>query len=161
MCVYFVAPMCAGRIWLAWAHDVFTIASHMLMHFHAYVLYILYIHIYWIVLGLFWLSLSPSPPPLSLVYVSCVMALKCKSTSSQNPLRSGASTSSNPTPSFIRFHDDKTQQDFSENFSRRGIHLERQVIFSDFSDTDLPIVIHSRGWESLCDVPVTCLFVLI
>ena len=31
----------------------------------------------------------------------------------------------------------------------------------DFSDTDLPDVIHSRGWESLCDVPVTCPSVLI
>ena len=32
---------------------------------------------------------------------------------------------------------------------------------SDFSDTDLPTVIHSRGWESLCDVLVTCPSVLI
>ena len=52
--------MYTGWIGLGWAHDVFTIAYHMLMHFHAYILYILYIFIYWIVLGLFWLSLSPS-----------------------------------------------------------------------------------------------------
>ena len=26
---------------------------------------------------------------------------------------------------------------------------------SDFSNTDLPTIIHNRGWESLCDVPVT------
>ena len=32
---------------------------------------------------------------------------------------------------------------------------------SDFADTDLPSVIHDRGWESLCDVPVTCPLVLI
>ena len=32
---------------------------------------------------------------------------------------------------------------------------------TDFADTDLPSVIHSRGWESLCDVPVTCPLVLI
>ena len=32
---------------------------------------------------------------------------------------------------------------------------------ADFVDTDLPNVIHSRGWESLCDVPVTCPSVLI
>ena len=32
---------------------------------------------------------------------------------------------------------------------------------SDFADTDLPSIIHSRGWESLCDVPVTCPIVLI
>ena len=31
----------------------------------------------------------------------------------------------------------------------------------DFADTDLPSVIHSRGWESLCDVSVTCPLVLI
>ena len=31
----------------------------------------------------------------------------------------------------------------------------------DFADIDLPDVIHSRGWESLCDVPVTCPSVLI
>ena len=50
---------------------------------------------------------------------------------------------------------------FSENFSKHGIHLERQVILSDFADTDLPSVIDSRGWESLCDVPVTYPLVLI
>ena len=32
---------------------------------------------------------------------------------------------------------------------------------ADFADTDLPTVIHSRGWESLYDVPVTCPTVLI
>ena len=32
---------------------------------------------------------------------------------------------------------------------------------ADFADTDLPTVIHSQGWESLCDVPVTCPTVLI
>ena len=39
--------------------------------------------------------------------------------------------------------------------------MERRVILADFANTDLPIVIHSRGWESLCDVPVTCPTVLI
>ena len=48
-----------------------------------------------------------------------------------------------------------------ENFSRRGIHSERQVILSDFSDIDLPTVTHSRGWGSLCGVPVTCPSVII
>ena len=32
---------------------------------------------------------------------------------------------------------------------------------ADFADIDLLDVIHSRGWESLCDVPVTCPFVMI
>ena len=27
---------------------------------------------------------------------------------------------------------------------------------SDFFDTDLPTIIHNKGWESLCDVSVTC-----
>ena len=31
----------------------------------------------------------------------------------------------------------------------------------DFTDTNRPFVIHSRGWESLCDVPVTCPLMLI
>ena len=39
--------------------------------------------------------------------------------------------------------------------------MERQVVFLNFADTDLPSVIHSRGWESLCDVSVTCPLVLI
>ena len=32
---------------------------------------------------------------------------------------------------------------------------------ADFADTNLPDVIHSQGWESLCDVTITCPFVLI
>ena len=39
--------------------------------------------------------------------------------------------------------------------------MEHQVILSDFADTDLPSVIHSRGQVSLCDVPVTCPLMLI
>ena len=89
------------------------------------------------------------------------MAPKHKSTPARNPLRFGASFSSDPTLSHIRFRDDDAFKAFSENFSRRGIHSERQVILMDFADTDLPSVIHSRGWESLCDVPVNCPLVLI
>ena len=89
------------------------------------------------------------------------MALKRKSTPTRNPFRSGASTSSNPTPFSIRFRDEKAKSDFFENFFRRGVHSERQVILSDFFDTDLPTVIHNRGWEPLCDVPVICPSMLI
>ena len=32
---------------------------------------------------------------------------------------------------------------------------------SDFSNTDLPTVIHGSDWESLCNVPVTCPSVLV
>ena len=45
----------------------------------------------------------------------------------------------------IRFRNGKAWHDFSENISRQDIHLEHQVILLDFSDTNLPIVIHSRG----------------
>ena len=89
------------------------------------------------------------------------MAPKHKSTLSQNPFCSEASSSSDSTPLHIGFHDDKAHQDFSENFSRRGIHLEHQVILSDFSDTDLPTVIYSRGWESLYNIIVNYLAVII
>ena len=34
--------------------------------------------------------------------------------------------------------------------------MECHIILSDFSDIGLPIVIHSRGWESLCDILVNC-----
>ena len=150
--------LCAGRIGLGWAYDVFTIAYHMLMHFHAYVPYILYILLYWLCLVLFYVFLFPS---LSLVYVSCVMGPKRKSTSFWNPLRSGASTSSDHTPSHIQFRDEKAKTNFFKNFSKRDIHSECQVILSSFSNIDLPTVIHNRGWELLCDVPITCLSVLI
>ena len=50
------------------------------------------------------------------------MAPKRKSASSRNPLRFGASSSSDPTPSSIRFYDEDVQNDFSKNFSRRGVH---------------------------------------
>ena len=89
------------------------------------------------------------------------MAPKRKSTPARNPLRSGASSSIDPSPSTIRFRDDDAFKAFSENFSRRGIHSKCQVVLSDFANTDLPSIIHSRGWESPCDVPVTCPLMLI
>ena len=89
------------------------------------------------------------------------MALKRKSTPARNPLHSGASSSSNSAPLSLRFCDDDAHKAFSKNFSRWGIHLECQVVLSNFADTDLPSIIHSRGWESLCDVPVTFPLVLI
>ena len=71
------------------------------------------------------------------------------------------SSSSDPTPSSVQFRDEKAKSDFFENFSRRGVHSECQVILADFANTDLPTVIHSWEWESLCDVPVTCPLMLI
>ena len=89
------------------------------------------------------------------------MAPKRKSTQSQNLLCFGASSSFDPTPSSVRFHDENAWKDFSENFCRQGIHLKCHVVLSDFSNTDLPTVIHSRGWESLCGILVTCPLVII
>ena len=89
------------------------------------------------------------------------MTPKQKSTPARNPLRSRASSSSDSAPFSLQFRDDDAHKAFSENFSRRGIHFERQVILANIADTDLPTVIHSKGWELLCDVPVTCPLVLI
>ena len=89
------------------------------------------------------------------------MTPKRKSTPAWNSLHSDASFSFDPTLSHIWFRDDDAFKAFSENFSRRGIHSECQVILKDFADTDFSSVIHSKGWESLCDVLVTCPLVLI
>ena len=152
MCDYYVKLLCAGRFGLGWAHDVFKFVCHMFMHFHAYVPSIFYILLYWFVWCFSTCLTLSSSLFLTLVYF---MAPKCKSTPSQNPLRSRESTSSDSTPSHILFRDDKAHKNFSKNFSRRGIHSERQVILSDFSDTDFPTVIYSRGWVSLCGILVT------
>ena len=88
------------------------------------------------------------------------MAPKRKSTPARNSLRSDASSFTDHSPSTVWFRDDDAFKAFSKNFSRRGIHSEHQVVLSDFADIDLPSVIHNRGWESLCNVPVTCPLVL-
>ena len=77
--------------------------------------------------------------PLFLFTLVVSMAPKCKSTPSRNPLRFGALSSSDPTP-YIRFHDEDARKDFSENFSRWGVHSECWVILADFVDIDLPIL---------------------
>ena len=99
--------------------------------------------------------------PLFLFMLIVSMAPKHKSTPARNPLRSGVSSSFDFAPFSLRFLDYDTHKAFSKNFSRWGIHLECQVVLSDFADTDLPSIIHSRGWESLCDVLVTCPLMLI
>ena len=106
-------------------------------------------------IDLFWRFSTCLSPSLFLALVCC-MAPKCKSTLSWNPLRFGASSSSsssssNPTPSHVRFHDDKACKDFSENFSWWGIHLERQVILSDFPILTFPLS-STVGVESYCVV---------
>ena len=139
MCVNW---LCVGRIGLGWAHDIFFIACHMFMHFPCiHILFSIYFDIFELFGTFLIVSLSPS---LFCSRYSVSMALKRKSALSQNPLRSEALSSFDPTPSSIQFCDEDAWKDFSENFSRWGVHLERQVILADFVDTDLPIVIHSR-----------------
>ena len=99
--------------------------------------------------------------PLFLFTLVVSMAPKRKFTPARNPHRSKASSSSDPALLSLRFRDDDAHKAFSENFSRRGVHSERQVILVDFTDTNLPTIIHNREWESLCDVSVTCPLVLI
>ena len=88
------------------------------------------------------------------------MAPKRKFAPSLNPLHFRASSFVS-TPSYVQFCDEKAKSVSSENFSQRGIHLERHVILSDFSNTDLPTIIYSRGWESLYGILVTCPSVII
>ena len=150
--------LCADRFGLGWAHDAFSFACHMFMHFPCihtsfqYSWYLKLLRTFLIV------SLSLH---FCLFTLDVFMAPKRKSTSARNPFHSGASSSSNSAPLSLRFRDDDAHKAFLENFSRWGIHSEHQVILSDFADTNLPSVIHSRGWESLCDIPVTCPLVLI
>ena len=146
---------------LDWAEPMMQFTLHITCSciFHAYILSFQYTWYIWCCLGLFWLSFLSLPLFLFTLVVS--MTPKRKSTPAQNPLHSDASSSSDPTLSRIRFCDDDAFKAFSENFSRQGIHSERQVILSNFTDTDLPSVIHSKWWESLCDVPITCPLMLI
>ena len=72
-----------------------------------------------------------------------------------------SSSSNPPVPFHIRFHDEKAKTDLFENFQNRGVHLECQVILSDFSDTAVPEVIWTRGWESLYGKPDKCPVVFI
>ena len=130
--------------------------------FHAYIPFFFFFSIFFIliVFGAF-LLLSLS---LSFYSVSLHMGPKHKSTPSQNPVRSRASYSSSPvdsTPFYIRFCNENARTNFSKYFSRHGIHSERQVFLLDFSNTDLPTIIYSKGWKSLCSILVTCPSVII
>ena len=143
---------------LDWAKPMMQFLLHVTCSCicHAYVLYF---SIYLSYLNCFGTFLIISFFPLSFLFTLVVsMALKRKFTLAWNPLHFGASSSSDFAPLSLRFRDIDAHKAFSENFSRRSIHSECQM---DFADTDLPTVIHSRGWESLCDIPVTCPLVLI
>ena len=105
-------------------------------------------------LVLFYLSLS------LFLSVCCFMAPKWKSTSSQNPLHCGASTSDS-TPSHIRFRDEKARTDFSENFSRKAFIQNAKSSYRTFPILTFPLSSRVRGWESLCGISITCPSVII
>ena len=151
--------LCADRFGLSWAHDAICFACHMFMHFPCICTFFSIYLILLMLLETFLIVFLFLPLFLFMVVVS--MTPKRKSTPARNPLRSGAFSSSDPSPSNVRFRDDDAFKAFLENFSRWDIHSERQVVLSDFADIDLPSVIHSRGWKSLCDIRVTCPLVLI
>ena len=73
---------------------------------HAYVLYFSICLLYLNCFGAF-LIVSFSPPPLFILFTLVVfIAPKCKSTPAQNPLHSGASSSSDFAPLSLQFCDD-------------------------------------------------------
>ena len=86
-----------------------------------------------------------------------------KSTPTRNPFQGFGSSSSfdSLVPLHVQFCDEKARKDFSENFQKRGVHLKRQVILSDFTDTPLLAVIQTLGWESLLERPLRCPIVFI
>ena len=44
MCAYYVEMMCVGKIGVGWAHDVFSFACHMFMHFsYIHTIFFLYL----------------------------------------------------------------------------------------------------------------------
>ena len=108
-------------IGLDWAKPMMQFLLHVtcLCIFHAYILLFNIFDIFENVWD-FSNCLSFSPSLLFTLVMS--MAPKRKSTPARNPLRFGASSSSDPTLSHIWFRDDDAFKAFSENFSRRGIH---------------------------------------
>ena len=112
---------------LDWAESIMFFFLLYTSHAHAFScirslhsVYVLYIF------ELFGAFLIVSFFPLFILFTLVVsMAPKRKSTLSQNPLCFGASSSSDPTPSHIRFRDEDARKDLLENFSRRGVHSKR------------------------------------
>ena len=140
--------MSVVRLDWVFALDAFNFCtSHVRAFFHASVLFIF---LFELVFCFFSLSLS--------LWINLSMAPKQrKSTLTRYPLRGSRSSSSDPPiPYHIRFYDEKAKTDLFENFQNRGVHLECQVILLDFSDTALPEVIWTWGWEFLYGKPDRC-----
>ena len=139
--------MLVGLDWV-FIHDAFKFCTS---HVHAY-----FMHTYLFFPFLVCIVMCCT---LSLSWIDCTMAPKaCKSTLAQNPLQGSGFSSSDPPvpPLHVRFCDEKARKDFLENFQKRGIHSEHQVILSNFADTPLPSIIRTRGWESLLERSLRC-----
>ena len=158
MCAWLLL-MCAGRFRLdfyPWCN--FNFARHMFMHTYPFFSFYLF---YWWCVSFLSLSLSLSLSlcaSLSFSFSDRLrMAPKPKSTPTWNPLGSRSSSSDPPVPPLhVWFHDGKAQQDFLENFQKHGVHPECHVVLSHFSDTPLPAIIQTQGWESLYEIPLRC-----
>ena len=101
----FTLLQCYVLVGLDWAKPIMYLNLHVtcsciFMHTYLHFFIFLYIDVFGAFLCV---SLSPS----LFLSVSYIMAPKRKSTPSQNPLRSRASSSSDPTPSHVRFRNDK------------------------------------------------------
>ena len=145
-CVFYILEPCVP-VRLDWAETMMHFSLHATWSCIVYA----YIPFHFLCDTICWWCFFAS---LSLSH-SLHMVPKPKTTPSRNPLRSRA-LSSDFSPLHVKFQDEKACQDFSENFSKHGIHSECHVILSEFSDTTLPTVIHSWGWESLCEILVSC-----
>ena len=115
-CVLYMLNCCV-LLGLDWVEPMIFFVC--MSHVHAFSCICTFISLYsniLMCLVLFYMSLFlPFPFFLS---VSCFMAPKQKSTLSQNPLCSRASSSFDPTPSHVWFRDEKARKDFSENISK-------------------------------------------
>ena len=124
-------------------HDTISLTRNMFMHSHAlHIVFLLYYALSLVVFSILILSLSLS-------FSLLVMAPK-KSVPSKNSIRHGSSSSSFAPCNFVRFCDEKAWDDLFENFSDWAIHLEHQVILSNFPDTSLPDAFSFWGWATLC-----------
>ena len=117
-CMFYMLKWCV-LVGLDWAKPMMFLLLHVTCSciFHAYVPFFSSL----LILICAWYFYACPSLPLSLslslsIWLVCSMApKKSKSTPSQNPLCSGVSTSDS-TPSHVRFRDEKASQDFSEKF---------------------------------------------
>ena len=133
---------------LDWAEPM--IFLYCMSHVYAFLMHTYSLFNILVIFKLFWdffdsLSLSPS---LS-VYVSlCLWQLNASLLCPRTLLILG-----HPLPLILLHHIFSSMMRMPvrpsrRTFLRRGIHFECRDILADFADTDLPDVIHNRGWES-------------